>query len=62
MSQADTDWKSSHLPNAVKHFKYEQRGKRRFHQKPTGEVSVCLTGELELVGSRLVVTLGLRRC
>ena len=28
-----------YLTNAVKHFKFEQRGKRRIHQKPTaGEV------------------------
>ena len=39
MSEAGIERKASYLTNAVKHFKYEQRGKRRIHQKPTaGEV------------------------
>jgi uracil-DNA glycosylase len=51
-----------YLTNAVKHFKFEQRGKRRIHQKPTaGEVNHYrwwLEKELQLVGPRLVVALG----
>ena len=46
----------------MKHFKYEQRGKRRLHQKPTaGEVRHYrwwLQQELELVAPRIVVALG----
>jgi uracil-DNA glycosylase len=62
MSQAGIERKSSYLTNAVKHFKFEQRGKRRIHQKPTaGEVKHYrwwLTKELELVQPRLIVALG----
>ncbi len=51
-----------YLTNAVKHFKYEMRGKRRIHQRPTaGEVRHYrwwLEGELDLVRPRLVVALG----
>src|SRR2546423_14081269 len=39
MSVAGIDRERAYLTNAVKHFKFEQRGKRRIHQKPTtGEV------------------------
>ena len=39
MQEAGIDRKQSYVTNAVKHFKYEQRGKRRLHLKPTtGEV------------------------
>lgn len=51
-----------YLTNAVKHFKYEQRGKRRLHQKPTaGEVRHYrwwLMKELEIVRPSLIVALG----
>ncbi len=51
-----------YLTNAVKHFKFEERGKRRIHQKPTaGEVSHYrwwLDRELDFVAPRLVVALG----
>ena len=50
------------LTNAVKHFKFERRGKRRIHEKPSvGEVQACfpwLAVELELVRPELVVCLG----
>jgi uracil-DNA glycosylase len=50
------------ITNAVKHFKYEQRGKRRLHKKPsTGEITACrwwLTEELRLVEPQMVVALG----
>lgn len=52
----------AYLTNAVKHFKFEQRGKRRIHAKPTaGEVSHYrwwLMRELELVAPSMVVALG----
>src|SRR5262245_32083753 len=39
MAEAGIDRARCYLTNAVKHFKFEQRGKRRMHQKPTaGEV------------------------
>ena len=56
------DRQSLYITNAVKHFKYEPRGKRRIHQKPNmGEVRQCrwwLTQELELVKPKLVVAMG----
>lgn len=52
----------SYVTNAVKHFKFVQRGKRRLHQKPTaGEVAHYrwwLDLELGFVAPRLVVALG----
>ncbi len=51
-----------YLTNAVKHFKFEERGKRRIHQTPTkGEVDACLPWldtEIKLVKPTAVVTLG----
>lgn len=48
--------------NAVKHFKYRQRGKRRLHQRPSvGEMTACrpwLEAEIELISPRVVVALG----
>ena len=62
MEDAGIDRATSYLTNAVKHFKYEQRGKRRLHQKPTtGEVKHYrwwLLRELEIVQPKLVVALG----
>ncbi|WLR98050.1 UdgX family uracil-DNA binding protein [Shinella sumterensis] len=50
------------LTNAVKHFKYEPRGKRRIHQKPDrNEIEHCrwwLAKEVELVKPKLIVALG----
>ena len=52
----------TYLTNAVKHFKFVQRGKRRIHESPTaGEVKHYrwwLERELDLVRPRLVVALG----
>jgi uracil-DNA glycosylase len=51
-----------YLTNAVKHFKWTERGKRRIHQRPSGpQIRACgpwLTGELEIVRPKLVVLLG----
>ncbi|MBW4656550.1 MAG: hypothetical protein KME20_26435 [Kaiparowitsia implicata GSE-PSE-MK54-09C] len=39
MSEADMTRERVYVTNAVKHFKFEQRGKRRIHERPTtGEV------------------------
>jgi uracil-DNA glycosylase family protein len=50
------------VTNAVKHFKWKPRGKRRLHQKPTlSEVRACrpwLEAELAIVEPRIVVCLG----
>ncbi len=51
-----------YVTNAVKHFKWEARGKRRIHQKPNRtEIEACgpwLTSEIEIVRPRLVMLLG----
>lgn len=51
-----------YVTNAVKHFRFEPRGKRRIHKKPGArEIAACngwLARELELVRPRLVVALG----
>ena len=56
------DRSSLYVTNAVKHFKYELRGKKRIHQRPdAGEVQRCrwwLTQELDLVKPKLVVAMG----
>jgi uracil-DNA glycosylase family protein len=53
---------SVYLTNAVKHFKFERRGKRRIHQKPdAGEIAACkvwLDTELAEINPRLIVLLG----
>ncbi len=62
MQEAGIDRGEAYLTNAVKHFKFVERGKRRLHQKPTaGEVSHYrwwLEKELELVAPMLIVALG----
>jgi DNA polymerase len=62
MQAAGIDRAETYVTNAVKHFKYIQRGKRRIHQKPTaGEVRHYrwwLDKELGLVKPKLVVALG----
>jgi DNA polymerase len=51
-----------YLTNAVKHFSFVERGKRRLHKKPTtGEVMACrpwILEELTIVRPRVVVALG----
>jgi uracil-DNA glycosylase family protein len=51
-----------YLTNAVKHFKWTERGKRRIHQRPNGtEIRACgfwLDAELGVVRPRVVVLLG----
>jgi probable DNA metabolism protein len=51
-----------YLTNAVKHFKWEPRGKRRIHKTPNSrDIASCrpwLLSELEMIKPRLVVSLG----
>ncbi len=62
MAEAGIDRRKAYVTNAVKHFKFEQRGKKRLHARPTaGEVKRYrwwLEKELDLVGPKLVVALG----
>jgi probable DNA metabolism protein len=51
-----------YITNAVKHFKWEPRGKRRLHKKPsTGEIRICnvwLRKEIETIKPTVIVALG----
>ena len=62
LEAAGIDRREVYVTNAVKHFKFEERGKRRIHQKPTrGEMQACfpwLREELRLVGPAALVLLG----
>jgi len=62
MAEAGIDRSKAYVTNAVKHFKFEQRGKKRIHSKPTaGEVKHYrwwLEKELDLVKPKMVVALG----
>jgi len=62
LAEAGIARERSYVTNAVKHFKFVQRGKRRIHEKPTaGEVAHYrwwLGRELGLVHPRVVVALG----
>jgi DNA polymerase len=62
LEEAGLERKTLYVTNAVKHFKFEQRGKRRLHKRPTNtEVDICrwwLGKELELVHPSLAIALG----
>jgi DNA polymerase len=62
LAEAGFDRKSLYVTNAVKHFKFAERGKRRIHTKPSrSEVLACrpwLAAELRAVRPRLVLLLG----
>jgi uracil-DNA glycosylase len=59
---AGIDRKTAYVTNAVKHFRYEQRGKRRIHQRPSAEhIKACrpwLDAELAVIEPRVLVLLG----
>jgi uracil-DNA glycosylase family protein len=62
LEAAGIDRSSVYLTNAVKHFKWTRRGKRRLHEKPSSqEVRACgpwLEAEVRVVKPRLLVLLG----
>jgi DNA polymerase len=62
LEAARIERRSVYVTNAVKHFKWEARGKRRIHQKPNArEVRACrpwLDAEIEAVRPRAIVCLG----
>src|SRR5262245_22391656 len=62
LEEAGLAFDRCYLTNAVTHFKFEQRGKRRIHQRPNrAEASAChpwLAAELALVQPQVVVALG----
>jgi uracil-DNA glycosylase len=62
LAEAGLDRAACYVTNAIKHFKYEQRGKLWLHKQPTrGEIQACrwwLDRELDIVRPQLVVALG----
>jgi DNA polymerase len=62
LEEAGIDRSRVYVTNAVKHFKWEPRGKRRIHQKPNSrEIAACrpwLEAELRIVKPNLVVAMG----
>jgi uracil-DNA glycosylase len=62
LAEAGIDRSTTYMTNAVKHFKWQARGKRRIHQKPTwAEITACrpwLEAELAVVHPRVLVLLG----
>jgi DNA polymerase len=62
LEKAGIDRSTVYVTNAVKHFKFIQRGKRRIHNKPdAGEISACrwwIEHERELIRPPVTVALG----
>jgi uracil-DNA glycosylase family protein len=62
LEEVGIDRDKVYVTNAVKHFKWKARGKRRIHDKPNAaEIGACrqwLDAELETVRPRVVVLLG----
>src|SRR5690606_31419089 len=62
LERAGIDRRQVYVTNAVKHFKFVQRGKRRLHQSPTAkEIDICRwwnEAERALVKPKVVLALG----
>jgi uracil-DNA glycosylase len=62
LEAAGIDRSLAYVTNAVKHFKWTARGKRRIHQKPNAaEIAACrpwLEAELAVVQPQVLVALG----
>jgi DNA polymerase len=62
LTEAGIDRKLAYVTNAVKHFKWTPRGKRRIHQKPSwSEIAACrpwLDAELAVVKPDVLVPMG----
>jgi len=62
LGEIGIDRKTVYVTNAVKHFKWEPRGKRRIHQKPSArDIAACrpwLEAELRIVKPAVLVCLG----
>jgi uracil-DNA glycosylase family protein len=62
LDEAEIDPEATYITNAVKHFKWRARGKRRLHQTPrAGEIEACkpwLLAEVEAVRPQAIVALG----
>ena len=62
LDEVGIDRRLAYVTNAVKHFKWEGRGKRRIHQKPNAEeLAACrpwLDAELSVLRPEVLVALG----
>jgi uracil-DNA glycosylase len=62
LAKAGIDRSLAYVTNAVKHFKWTARGKRRIHQKPNAaEIAACrhwLEAELAVIRPKVLVPLG----
>src|SRR3546814_16523167 len=62
LGESGMDRAKVYVTNAVKHFKFEQRGKRRLHSKPdAGEIEACrwwLDKERAIIRPTLTIALG----
>lgn len=62
LADAGIDRGQAYVTNAVKHFKWIQRGKKRLHQKPNViQIEACapwLLAEIEVVAPHVIVLLG----
>src|SRR2546427_7589432 len=62
LEEAGIDRRRVYVTNAVKHFRFTRRGKRRLHEKPNaGQIRACrpwLDAEIEAVRPRIIVLLG----
>ena len=62
LEAAGVDRRRVYVTNAVKHFRWTRRGKRRLHEKPNaGQVRACrpwLEAEIEVVKPQVIVLLG----
>ncbi len=62
LHEAGIEDREVYITNAVKHFKFEERGKRRIHKKPkASEVAACnpwLEAEVQLIRPQVIVCLG----
>ena len=62
LDEVGIDRSAVYVTNAVKHFKWQPRGKRRIHQKPNwAEITACrpwLEAEIQVVAPRVLVALG----
>ena len=62
LEKAGIDRRAAYVTNAVKHFKYVQRGKRRLHQNPGAkEIDTCrwwIESERAIVKPKLVLAMG----
>ena len=62
LEEAGIDRKEVYVTNAVKHFKWEPRGKRRIHKKPNSlEIAACkpwIEAEIDVIHPQVIVCLG----